>query len=209
MGQDRLQRFYQLHRSCGPWQAAMRSFWPDRSRASSTDSIPITAARSCGKASRGQRCRASKAGWLGARRPIIAVCLSPCPALWLQPGNVSGSLWALDPKTGIARWHTPVAHTRRVPGAKVRARTRQSQAVTVMPGGVFSGSMDGHLRAYSTIDGKILWDFDTAKAFQTQNGVRASGGPSGSWRRDHRQRRRLHHLRQYAAGVFSRRQIGL
>ena len=46
-----------------------------------------------------------------------------------------------------------------------------------MPGGVFSGSMDGHLRAYSTIDGKILWDFDTAKAFQTQNGVRASGGP--------------------------------
>ena len=39
------------------------------------------------------------------------------------------------------------------------------------------GSLDGHLRAYSTIDGKILWDFDTAKAFQTQNGVRASGGP--------------------------------
>ena len=36
--------------------------------------------------------------------------------------------------------------------------------------------MDGHLRAYSTIDGKILWDFDTAKAFQTQNGVHASGG---------------------------------
>ena len=46
-----------------------------------------------------------------------------------------------------------------------------------MPGGVFSGSMDGHLRVYSTIDGKILWDFDTAKAFQTQNGVRAAGGP--------------------------------
>jgi polyvinyl alcohol dehydrogenase (cytochrome) len=46
-----------------------------------------------------------------------------------------------------------------------------------MPGGVFSGSMDGHLRAYSTIDGKILWDFDTAKSFQTQNGIHASGGP--------------------------------
>ena len=46
-----------------------------------------------------------------------------------------------------------------------------------MPGGVFSGSMDGHLRAYSTIDGKILWDFDTAKDFQTKNGVKASGGP--------------------------------
>ena len=46
-----------------------------------------------------------------------------------------------------------------------------------MPGGVFSGSVDGHLRAYSTIDGKILWDFDTAKTFQTQNGIHASGGP--------------------------------
>jgi polyvinyl alcohol dehydrogenase (cytochrome) len=46
-----------------------------------------------------------------------------------------------------------------------------------MPGSVFSGSMDGHLRAYSTIDGKILWDFNTAKPFQTQNGVRAGGGP--------------------------------
>ena len=36
--------------------------------------------------------------------------------------------------------------------------------------------MDGHLRAYSTIDGKIQWDFDTAKEFQTKNGVKASGG---------------------------------
>ena len=46
-----------------------------------------------------------------------------------------------------------------------------------MPGSAFSGSMDGHLRAYSTIDGKILWDYDTAKEFQTKNAVRASGGP--------------------------------
>lgn len=46
-----------------------------------------------------------------------------------------------------------------------------------MPGSVFSGAMDGHLRAYSTIDGKILWDFDTAKDFQTTNGIKARGGP--------------------------------
>ena len=31
---------------------------------------------------------------------------------------------------------------------------------TVMgiPGALFSGSLDGHLRAYSTANGKILWD---------------------------------------------------
>jgi len=92
-----------------------------------------------------------------------------------QPGNATGSLWALDPKTGIARWHIPSP----APACAWSERPcshAQSQAVTVMPGGVFSGSIDGHLRAYSTIDGKILWDFDTAKAFQTQNGVQASGG---------------------------------
>lgn len=93
-----------------------------------------------------------------------------------QPSNDGGSLWALDPKTGIARWRTP-APTPACSWSEGACSHAQSQAVTVMPGGVFSGSMDGHLRAYSTIDGKILWDFDTAKAYQTQNGVRASGGP--------------------------------
>jgi polyvinyl alcohol dehydrogenase (cytochrome) len=93
-----------------------------------------------------------------------------------QPGNALGSLWALDPKTGIARWHT-AAPTPACSWSDLPCSHAQSQAVTVMPGGVFSGSTDGHLRAYSTIDGKILWDFDTAKAFQTQNGIRASGGP--------------------------------
>ena len=93
-----------------------------------------------------------------------------------QPLNPGGSLWALDPKTGIARWHTK-APAPACSWTEGSCSHGQSQAVTVMPGGVFSGSMDGHLRAYSTIDGKILWDFDTAKAFQTQNGVRATGGP--------------------------------
>lgn len=93
-----------------------------------------------------------------------------------EPSNAGGSLWALDPKTGIARWHTP-APAPACSWTQGVCTHAQSQAVTVMPGGVFSGSMDGHLRAYSTIDGKILWDFDTAKAFQTQNGVRANGGP--------------------------------
>jgi polyvinyl alcohol dehydrogenase (cytochrome) len=30
--------------------------------------------------------------------------------------------------------------------------------------------------AYSTTDGKALWQFDTARAFQTVNGVAANGG---------------------------------
>lgn len=52
----------------------------------------------------------------------------------------------------------------------------QSAAVTVIPGAVFSGSSDGHLRAYATDSGKILWDFDAVRDFQTVNGVPARGG---------------------------------
>jgi polyvinyl alcohol dehydrogenase (cytochrome) len=96
--------------------------------------------------------------------------------LLAQPANASGSLTALDIKTGVARWHTPSPAPACAWGEH-NCWHAQAQAVTVMPGSAFSGSMDGHLRAYSTIDGKILWDFDTAKDFPTKNGIKASGGP--------------------------------
>ena len=32
------------------------------------------------------------------------------------------------------------------------------------------------MRAYSTTDGKILWDLDTIRSYQTVNGVPAQGG---------------------------------
>ena len=38
------------------------------------------------------------------------------------------------------------------------------------------GIWDGHLRAYSAQDGKILWDVDTVRDYQTVNGVPATGG---------------------------------
>ena len=45
-----------------------------------------------------------------------------------------------------------------------------------MPGVVFSGAMDGWIRAYDTRDGTVIWQFDTGQTFATANGVRASGG---------------------------------
>jgi polyvinyl alcohol dehydrogenase (cytochrome) len=41
---------------------------------------------------------------------------------------------------------------------------------------VFSGSVDGHLRAYSAANGSLLWDVDTAHEFETVNGKFARGG---------------------------------
>jgi polyvinyl alcohol dehydrogenase (cytochrome) len=36
--------------------------------------------------------------------------------------------------------------------------------------------MDGHLRAHAAEDGRLLWDFDTARTFETVNHVPAHGG---------------------------------
>ena len=48
--------------------------------------------------------------------------------------------------------------------------------VTVIPGVVFFGSSTGTLYAYSTTDGKAIWQFETAREFETVNGVPAKGG---------------------------------
>lgn len=40
---------------------------------------------------------------------------------------------------------------------------------------VFAGAMDGGIRAYSTRDGSIIWEYDTNREFQTVNGVPAKG----------------------------------
>jgi polyvinyl alcohol dehydrogenase (cytochrome) len=89
--------------------------------------------------------------------------------------NGAGSLSAIDLKTGVARWQA-AAPTPACAWSEGTCAHGQSQAITVMPGSAFSGSLDGHLRAYSTIDGKVLWDFDTAQALHPMNGIAARGG---------------------------------
>ena len=52
----------------------------------------------------------------------------------------------------------------------------QPAAVSAIPGIVFSAAYDGHLRAHSAENGRVLWDFDTMRDFETVNGVKANGG---------------------------------
>ena len=90
-----------------------------------------------------------------------------------------GGLAAIDIRTGKLLWKTmpPKTPCEGKPGCS----GGQLAAVTAVPGVVFSGAMDGHLRAYSAAGGKILWDFDTQPDFPTVNGVPAHGGSmSGS-----------------------------
>jgi len=62
---------------------------------------------------------------------------------------------------------------------KAGLRFGQSAAVTAIPGAVFTGGWDGILRALSSEDGKILWQFNTAQDFKTVNGVQGKGGSMG------------------------------
>jgi polyvinyl alcohol dehydrogenase (cytochrome) len=84
-----------------------------------------------------------------------------------------GGLYAVDSGTGAVVWSAPSIPC---PADRANCSPAQSAAVTAVPGAVFSGSLDGHLRAYSTETGKVLWDTDTAREFTTVNGQVAHGG---------------------------------
>ena len=83
-----------------------------------------------------------------------------------------GGMFALRLSDGQIVWSTPPPGC----GTRTRCSPAQSAAVSALPGVAFSGSVDGHMRAYSTTDGKILWDFDSIRSYETVNGVEGHGG---------------------------------
>jgi polyvinyl alcohol dehydrogenase (cytochrome) len=84
-----------------------------------------------------------------------------------------GGLHAIDLKSGKIAWSSRPAIC---PVTQAICSPAQSAAVTAIPGAVFSGALDGHMRAYSSTDGSVIWDFDTARDFPTVNGKPARGG---------------------------------
>jgi polyvinyl alcohol dehydrogenase (cytochrome) len=86
-----------------------------------------------------------------------------------------GGLVALDLTTGKIVWNVPPV-PRACPPARTDCSPVQSAAVTVISGVAFSGSVDGHLRAYATQSGDVLWDMNTAHAYEAVNGGTAHGG---------------------------------
>ena len=95
----------------------------------------------------------------------VSDLLSPNPggirALNLADGKV---VWSVGPQTRLCD------------ASKPTCRASQGAAVTVIPGAVLSGSLDGGLRAYASTDGAILWQLNTNQEFPTVNGVKANGG---------------------------------
>jgi polyvinyl alcohol dehydrogenase (cytochrome) len=101
-----------------------------------------------------------------------------------EPGKPG--LSAIEPATGKIVWSIPAPEAPckyagdrsrdYAQGACIRA---QSAAPGVIPGVVFSGTLDGWMRAYDVETGAIVWEFSsTAQAYNTVNGVK--GQPGGS-----------------------------
>jgi len=100
--------------------------------------------------------------------------------VYVPMADVSGparkpGITALNFATGATLWNVPAPPINCSWGT-TRCNNSQSAAVSVIPGVVFSGSVDGHLRAYSAANGVIVWDVDTAPPIATVNGGPTKGG---------------------------------
>jgi polyvinyl alcohol dehydrogenase (cytochrome) len=88
--------------------------------------------------------------------------------------GTAGGVHAVRISDGKELWNTPAAKPDCLGVAGCSAG--QPAAATLIPGVLFSGSMDGHMRAYDPATGKVIWDVDTKRAFETVNKVAARGG---------------------------------
>jgi len=89
----------------------------------------------------------------------------------------AGGLAAVKIETGEPVWFTrppaiPCTNGNRDP----KCVQAQSAAVTAIPGVVFSGVTNGIMRAYSTENGQIIWEYNTQRDYQSVNGVPTRGG---------------------------------
>ena len=106
----------------------------------------------------------------GERLYAAAASLGRPAKAGLDP-KTFGSISAVALDSGQTLWSvSPIACHEGLCGSARPA------AITAIPGAVFSGSVDGRLRAYSTEDGKILWENDTTIEYKTVNGIPAKGG---------------------------------
>ena len=136
---------------------------------------PTSKAKSCGRHALAKRPARGSCGDRPSTR-IMSISPTPtsdfCPAVWRSLTHAPCGLFSLELTSGKTAWKVPPFNC----GAREQCSPALSAAVTVIPGVVFSGGVSGYLRAYATIDGSLLWEFDTAREYKTVNGVAARGG---------------------------------
>ena len=92
-----------------------------------------------------------------------------------------GTLFALDPKSGKGLWKTPNPEDGCTTGGAAESDAGDCEpalpaAVSTTPGVVWEGGRDGKMRAYAAETGRLLWEYDTARPYETVNGEAGNGG---------------------------------
>ena len=91
-----------------------------------------------------------------------------------KPGE-AGGLVSVNLADGKPRWTAPPSAD--TCGTRAGCNTGQPAAVSAMPGVIFSGALDGHLRAYDAASGKVILGCRYRTVYiTTVNGVPAKGG---------------------------------
>ncbi|MEO0443665.1 MAG: PQQ-binding-like beta-propeller repeat protein, partial [Pseudomonadota bacterium] len=86
-----------------------------------------------------------------------------------------GGLHAVKLDNGKPVWHKKVNHLM-CGSRRYGCNAAQPVGVSVAPGLIFAGALDGGFRAYSSESGEILWEFNSNLEFKTVNNVTANGG---------------------------------
>jgi polyvinyl alcohol dehydrogenase (cytochrome) len=101
------------------------------------------------------------------------------PVVDLNVGQkADGALNAVDLMTGQVRWRTP-APPDSCTGKPESCVNGLASPATVVGEVVFSGGMDGVLRAYEQREGTVVWSYDTVRSYTGVNGLEGTGGAFG------------------------------
>jgi polyvinyl alcohol dehydrogenase (cytochrome) len=109
---------------------------------------------------------------LAADREVAYVPISDVWETRTTPGH-AGGVFAVRIADGKELWHTKAEKPDC--GDTPGCNAGQPQAATLVEGALFSGSMDGHMRAYDPKTGEVIWDIDTKRVYETVNNVPARG----------------------------------
>lgn len=112
-------------------------------------------------------------------RVFAPISVLPGPDGRPAPGQIA-ALHAVNARTGRVEWsYLPRPQCEGDRPSRVKNCTGGiglSGAATVIDGAVVVGSLDGFLRALDATTGRLLFEYDTARSFETLNGIPGKGG---------------------------------
>lgn len=125
------------------------------------------------KVGRGSMIGGTHFGVAASDGKLIVPISDAAPPMVQTDVPASPGIYALDIVTGEYAWKAPAPNP--CEGRQL-CLPGYSGAVTVTPELLFAGGDDGFVRIYDMADGKVLWEDDTVRDFDTVNGVAAKGG---------------------------------